>query len=168
VVRDALSSSAAGWQVDPLIGRAADANAVADALRRVDLLHYAGHATVSGAGGWESALPLAGQTRLTLGDLLASPRVPTWVVLSGCETGRTAAVAPVATLGLAHAFLLAGARGVVATSRPVTDRTAEKLLTELYGGWNGQMDLSTLLRQAQLAVRHDPATDWQSFRFYEP
>ncbi|HVT58401.1 MAG TPA: CHAT domain-containing protein [Thermoanaerobaculia bacterium] len=168
-VAAALGPRGAGWRVDLLAQGAADSAAVARSLERVDLLHYAGHARVSGFAGWESELPLGQGTRLTVGDLLALRRAPAWVVLSGCETGRTAAGVPVETLGLAHAFLLAGARSVVAAPRPVDDRAARELFAELYRGWSAEPDLAGELRRAQLALRRrDAAGDWRSFRVYEP
>jgi len=142
---------------------------VRGALRGVDLLHYAGHGTFSGLGGWESVLPLAGDSRLTLGDLLALGRPPRWVVLSGCETGRSSTGAPVEGLGLAHAFLLAGSRAVIAATRPVGDLPTQGLFAELYRHWGPEPDLAVLLQQAQLVWRQrEPAADWASFRLFAP
>jgi tetratricopeptide (TPR) repeat protein len=157
------------WSTRILRGPEASAGEVRRSLAGADLLHYAGHGVFSGSGGWESVLPLAGGTRLTLGDLLAARRVPRWVVLSGCDTGRSADDAPAEGLGLAHAFLLAGAQEVIAATRPVGDRAARMLFTELYRRWSPAPDLAALLRDAQLVWRRvEPAGDWQSFRLFEP
>ncbi len=152
-----------------LRGQEASAGEVGRSLAAADLFHYAGHGVFSGSGGWESVLPLAAGTRLTLGDLLALPRVPRQVVLSGCDTGKSGAEAPIEGLGLAHAFLLAGSREVIAATRPVGDRAALGLFAELYRRWSPSADLATLLRDAQLAWRRqDPGGDWASFRLFEP
>jgi tetratricopeptide (TPR) repeat protein len=157
------------WTTDSLRGEKAEEGAVRRALGQVDLLHYAGHGTFSGFGGWESVLPLAGSTRLTLGDVLTLGRAPRWVVLSGCETGQSSADAPVEGLGLAQAFLLAGSRSVIAATRPVVDRAAEGLFAELYQHWGPAPDLAVLLQRAELAWRQRaPGAGWASFRLFEP
>lgn len=160
------------WSAEILPGDT-DAGALYRRLAGCDLFHYAGHAQSTGAGGWESMLLLAHATSLTLPDLLALPRSPAWVVLSGCDTGRQAgggAGAAAEVPSLAHAFLLAGARGVVAAVRPVDDGAARAFVAQLYRQWAGEPDLAERLRQAQLALRAaDPASGaWQSFRLFEP
>lgn len=169
-VAAALAAQRPAWQVKSLHGGAATADAVRATLPGVALLHYAGHGSFSGFGGWESELPLAGETRLTLRDLLALGRVPPWVVLSGCDTGKVGAEAPVEGLNLAHAFLLAGSRAVIAATRPVEDASAQVLFADLYQGWNRAPDLAVQLQRAQLAARrrHMRARDWESFRAFEP
>jgi len=168
-VAAALQQGKPAWSTRTLRGTEASAGEVRRSLAGADLLHYAGHGVFSGSGGWESVLPLAGGTRLTLGDLLAVPRVPRWVVLSGCDTGRSGAEAPAEGLGLAHAFLLAGSQEVIAATRPVGDHAAQGLFTELYRRWSPAPDLAALLRDAQLAWRRqDPTGDWRSFRLFEP
>jgi len=196
---EAVSRALRGaWGVEILLGEDVSAPALRRRLgtaeSRPDLLHYAGHGVHAGRGGWESALPLAGQGRLTAGDILALGTVPARVVLSGCETARSAP-SGVESLGLAQAFLLAGARRVVAALRPVDDAAASELFADLYrqwgpregvgaegagggeqgdgadgdGGTDGGDDLASLLRQAQLGWRRQhPGGDWASFRVLEP
>jgi tetratricopeptide (TPR) repeat protein len=157
------------WSAEVLQGQAATADAVRRALAGADLFHYAGHGVFSGSGGWESVLRLAGGSELTLGDLLALQRAPSWVVLSACEGGRSSADAPVEGLGLAYAFLLAGSRSVIAATQPVHDSTAQGLLSELYEGWSAAPDPAALLRERQLAWRRRHRSGgWQSFRLFEP
>lgn len=166
----ALRSLRPPWQVEVLERAQASAGPVRRSLPRADLFHYAGHGAFSGFGGWESALLLAGDTQLRLGDLLTLRKAPTWVVLSGCETGRVSADASVEGLNLAHAFLLAGSRAVVAATRPVGDRAAQGLFAQLYQDWSSAPDLAARLQRAQLDWhRRDPtADDWASFRLFEP
>jgi cellulose synthase operon protein C len=166
VVAAALRS---GWSVTLLQGPSATVEAVKAALADSDLFHFAGHGFFAGTGGWESDLRLAGGSRLTVADLLALRRVPRWVVLSGCETGRSSE-APIEGLGLAQAFVLAGSRAVIATTRTVEDRDAEAMVKDLYTHETGTPpDLAALLRQAQLAWRkRDPNAHWASFRVFEP
>ena len=135
-------------------------------LPRVDLFHYAGHAEFDDQSrGWDSHLALAGGTRWTVDDILALDRVPHWVVLSGCETGLDDRQAPLPTIGLAQAFLVAGAQGVVAATAKVSDGTAAALSEALYRHWDASTGLSTALRKAQLELEEgDPRSGWQEFR----
>jgi CHAT domain-containing protein len=169
-VRHVLQLGPRPWTIDELSTKAASLDAVRKRLAGADLFHYAGHGSFSGFGGWDSTLLLAGNTHLILGDLLALDSLPRWVVLSGCDTGRSSAEAPVAGLGLAHAFLLAGSEAVVASTRPTDDRTLPTFFTDLYQEWqqHGDLDLGTALQRAQLAWRkQNPAADWASFRLFE-
>jgi hypothetical protein len=159
------------WTLEELKDEAASAKAVWNRLPAADLLHYAGHGDFSGFGGWESGLRLAGKTRLKLGDFLTleRDRVPAWVILSSCDTGRTSADIPVQGLGLAHAFLLAGSRSVIASTRPAGDRQIPAFFAELYRQWEREPDLAMALQRAELDWRQrDPRADWASFRLFEP
>lgn len=168
-VAAALSPPAGDWRLRSLRGTAATGAAVRDLLPHVDLVHYAGHAVFAGFGGWESALPLADGSRLTVGDVLTLERVPRWIVLSGCETAGTERPAAAESVTLAHAFLAVGAESVVATTRPVADATANRLIAAFYRAWTGGSPASVALRDAQLGLRRDdPAADWAAFRLVGP
>jgi len=136
------------------------------ALPGAGLFHYAGHGIFAGFAGWDSALSLAEDSRLTLGDVLALRPAPAWVVLSSCDAGRSSEQAPGEGIGLANAFLLAGSQAVVAATRPVDDHAARELMRELYRGWQPGADLPRQLQRAQLARRgKDPSADaWAAFR----
>jgi tetratricopeptide (TPR) repeat protein len=159
-----------GWSTMTLEGAKASKDALQERLAGVDLLHYAGHGDFSGREGWESNLRLAQETRLTLPDLLALNRaVPAWVILSSCETGKASTETPVESLGLAQAFLLAGSRSVIASTRPADDRTVAAFFSELYRQWDGGQDLAVALQRAQLDWRkRNPREDWAGFRIFEP
>ncbi|ACY18140.1 CHAT domain-containing protein [Haliangium ochraceum] len=107
-----------------LSGDQATGAEVRDALGRATLFYYAGHGRFDG---WDSHLPLAQGGRLRIGDILALPRVPDQVVLSGCETARRQTQAVPESLGIAQAFLAAGATQVIAAVRPVDDALAAAL-----------------------------------------
>ncbi|MEO1085724.1 MAG: CHAT domain-containing protein, partial [Acidobacteriota bacterium] len=158
------------WSTRRLEGREATGPALRRYLPQADLFHYAGHGRFAGRGGWESALPLAGDSRLTVADILALERAPRHVVLSACETAKSTPGGQVESVtGLAHAFLTAGSRSVVAAVRPVEDRTAATLVRHYYAAWSKGAPPPEALRQAQLELRrHDPAADWASFRLLEP
>jgi CHAT domain-containing protein len=154
---------AAQGPVVALLGTAATRRAALDAMTGAGTFHYAGHGLYAGEDGFESALPLAGGARITIGDVLALAPAPRRVVLSGCDAARSDAEG----LGLAQAFLAAGSEEVVAPVRPVADTLAEALANALYGA--PQPSLARALRAAQLAVRAaDPAADWSAFRALAP
>jgi tetratricopeptide (TPR) repeat protein len=164
-----LTAGPQPWTTEELKSTEASVEAVRRRFGSVDLLHYAGHGTFSGFGGWESGLLLAQKTRLTLGDILALERVPSWVVLSGCDTGRSSPDASIESLGLAQAFLLAGSRAVVASIRPIDDRGVPEFFTDLYRQWDREPDLAVALQHAQLSWRQrNPGADWRAFRLFEP
>jgi tetratricopeptide (TPR) repeat protein len=133
-----------------------------------DLFYYAGHAERD-ASGQKSSLRLAGGELLTPSDVLALPRVPLWVVLSGCETMRERDDVAVASLGLAQAFVSRGAQVVVATTRPVPDALGVALARELTHAGTLSLEPWALTR-ALLALRKDAhgASAWSSYRVLVP
>lgn len=143
VVADRLRAQ--GLNVTLLLGEQANLHAVLAALPKVQLFHYAGHARHEGPDGWNSALPLADMP-LRTSDLLALARAPAQVVLSGCEAGRVAST-EAHTLGLAHAFLLAGSREVVAPRVAVPDDMTLDLMTVLYEALAKGRDPEAVLRR---------------------
>jgi CHAT domain-containing protein len=155
------------WSVSVLDGPRATSAAVLAALSQARLLHYAGHGVFAGREGWQSALPLANGGHLAIGDVLASTGVPARVVLSGCETARSAEDAPTESLGLAQSFIVAGAEFVIAPVRPVDDALAARMSAALYGGLavTGAVAPAVVLREAQLGLRDkSPDADWSAFR----
>jgi hypothetical protein len=152
------------WRVEVLSGAAATSAQVRALMPRADLFHYAGHAVFKGRGGWDSELPLAQGTRLGIEDILSFERVPQRIVLSGCEAGASAP-SGAESMGLAQAFLMAGASEVVAPTRVIADRDATALITSLYERWAASGDLRVALQHAQQSLgRTRPAADWASFR----
>jgi cellulose synthase operon protein C len=127
-----------GFQVDTLEGAAATRAALE--ARLVDpctaLFQYDGHAAQRAAGRTgglrgdriDDALLLAGGDTLTAADVLALRRVPGKVVLNGCTTAAPEG------LGLAQAFLLAGAQQVIASLDELPADDAAAFSTRLFEG----------------------------------
>ncbi|HEX8795105.1 MAG TPA: CHAT domain-containing protein [Polyangiaceae bacterium] len=169
-VSEALTKSGR-WHVTDLRGAAAGGDALRNALGSAALLHYAGHASYGGPDGMDSALSLAGGQRLTPADILALPRTPPTVTLFGCDTGRESASGAFDALGLSTAFLVAGSRAVVATSRVIDDGLARQVAGEFYRRLLDAPtpDASAALRSAVLSVRdRAPSSDWAAFRVLVP
>ena len=140
----------------------AELETVVDLLPGVGLLHFAGHGDFSGSNGWDSGLALAGQSRLTVPHLLTLGSVPLTVVLSACETAATDD-GWAEGLGLARAFVLAGAQQVVGAARPVSDTASKTFSESLYAHWDGKSNIAEAARAAQLELR-DKDLEWKSFR----
>lgn len=134
-----------------LRGEDARREAVLSGLGQAELFIYAGHGALAGDG-WASHLRLAGEDQLVPGDLLLQPRLPRRVVLAGCETGRAPARSVAMGMSLAHAFVVGGAEAVVATTRPVADDDAARLLEALQGELPQEDDLARALLRALARV----------------
>ncbi len=161
----AALAAALGDRARSLVGEEARRGAVLSQLGAVRALHFAGHGVSDDLRGWERGIALAGGTRLTPADVLASEGAPQLVVLSGCATAATSADATeVQGLGLAPAFLLAGSATVVATSRPVSDEAAAYLASRLaHHAAQAALDRQAL-RQAVLESRVRFPSEWSAYR----
>ncbi|HEY8924430.1 MAG TPA: CHAT domain-containing protein [Polyangia bacterium] len=178
----AVEKQLSGWNVTRLEGRAVTRSSVLDRLAHVGLFHYAGHAEVERSEGLASALSLGGAVRIEIGDLLAASAVPPFVVLSACEAAGTAPRSP-SLMGLAQAFIAAGARAVVAPVRRVSDTAALWFFRRFYAAVaSGQGDFDAAFRRAfratilggmasgneETAGSRDDSVGWQSFRLLVP
>ena len=146
---------AAGWTVQRLEGEQAQGDVVRGALTGVDLLHYVGHARADELGGWSSALSLARDGTVDVGDVLVLGQTPPTVVLNGCETGRTDPQALAGGMSLAHAFVLGGSDLVIATDREVDDKAAAALVKVFYESFAAGRDAPKSLQTALQTQRND-------------
>ena len=123
------------------------------ALPKARLFHYAGHALTAGVGQFSSALLLKDDARVELGDLLAVAAVPEIVVLSACEAAGTTNHAP-SLMGLAQAFVAAGASAAVAPTSAIGDSEARAFIAAFYGNLRGT------LRGTQPATSPASTSSW--------
>ncbi len=160
----AVATRAAGGPggVVVLEGHEATSQRVREALTSARALFYSGHGSFEGRAGTDSHLPLADHGALMLADILALREPPSLVVLSGCETAR-ASDARDQSFGLAHAFVLAGTRSVIAPTRVVADTLARAIVQ---GFVDAPVDLTPeeKLRWSQLRARDRRLTGWEGFR----
>lgn len=159
--------SGAGWKVRRLEGEQAQGDVVRGALAGVDLLHYVGHARADELGGWSSALSLARDGTVDVGDVLVLGQTPPTVVLNGCETGRTDPQALAGGMSLAHAFVLGGSDLVIATDREVDDKAAAALVKVFYESFAAGRDAPTSLQTALRTRRKDDG-GWLHTRGWGP
>ena len=148
--------------VEWLAGGAANRRRVLEGLDESTVFHFAGHAEIG--DGLAGALRLADAGQLSVGDVLASSSVPESVVLAACDSGRPARTESGPSLSLAEAFLIAGSREVLSTSRAIDDRAATAMVVAVYRHWRGDVPLAEALRRAQLEPEIFQRTDWAAFR----
>jgi hypothetical protein len=139
---------------------AATSSQVREALARADWFHFGGHGRWSSGDPLASGLSLADGTELSLGDILSLPAAPAVVVLTSCEAGRSLERGG-ESLGLAHAFVMAGSQFVLAPDRPISDRHALRLARAFYGATG---DPAERYRSAVAALGPDATP----FRLYVP
>ncbi len=75
------------------------------------------------------------------------------VVLSACETGKGKVVRGEGILGLARAFMFAGAPRVLVSLWKVDDEATKALMVKFYELWNSGKGAAAALREAQSFVR---------------
>lgn len=162
---------ASGWSVQRLPGSAVTRASIGASIAggRISFFHYAGHARLVGLDGWESHLGREESQLMTVGDILMLPASPAYVILSGCETAASADRSG-SGLGLAQAFIIAGAKWVIASSRTVKDADAARIVNELFDRRVlPDSDVGGLLQVAQRKLLEArPEVDWASFRVLVP
>jgi CHAT domain-containing protein len=145
-----------------LTGTAATHAAILEALPRHGVFHFAGHSLGNSMAPGESQLVVAGPPAdaITASDIsrlrLSGLRL---VVLSSCDSVAGQPSRAEGPLGMARAFLSAGARSVVASQTPVGDRAARELATAFHRAFLASGDAAEALQEAQLALLRsgDPA-----------
>jgi hypothetical protein len=146
-----------------LAGDDASRGRVLGAADEAPLLHFAGHGELHAGDPWDAHLQLAGEETLTVADVLAARPRPGLVVLSGCRTGQQAALSRSESLSLPAAFLLAGARAVVAADRDLKDEDARRFVARFYQE-GGLRQPGRALRATALALRREGDGPWDAFR----
>jgi CHAT domain-containing protein len=117
---------------DILIGRKASAARWLELNpARYRYLHFAAHAEVSDRRPEQTHLVLADRT-LDLPAIRSLPLSAELVTLSACETALGRRVRGEGVIGLPHAFLAAGARGVLVTLWRIGDKSASNFMRGFY------------------------------------
>ncbi|MDT3439457.1 CHAT domain-containing protein [Pseudofrankia sp. BMG5.37] len=127
---------------------------VVRAAQTAGWLHASCHGVADANDPLNSGLLLAGEERLTLGDLArATIGHLTLAVLSACQTAVPDPELPNEELSLAAGFLTAGCGAVVASSWQVPDQATGALMTHFYRAWRREgRTPAEALRTAQLRL----------------
>ncbi len=133
---------------------------------RANLIHLACHGLFRADNPMWSALKLH-DGWLTAADILQFNLPNSLVTLSACESGQSQIETGDELIGLARAFLGAGAVSLVVSLWIVQDETTAGLMSDWYCAWQKQpqQDRAAALRQAQLALKtnHPHPYYWAPF-----
>lgn len=114
-----------------LTGGSAGVQAVTAALDGAELAHIAAHGRFRADNPQFSAIDLE-DGPLTVYDLEGLRRAPLRVIVSACESGRSAVRTGDEMMGLAAALLALGSRSLIATVVPVPDDDSRSLMLGLH------------------------------------
>jgi tetratricopeptide (TPR) repeat protein len=141
-------AGASAWRSARVLrGGEATVDAVADLAAEVDVLHVAAHGKHAADNGLFSGMELADGTLFGY-DVDRIPRIPSIVVLSSCEVGRSSVRWGEEAVGMTRVWLHAGTRAVVATPVIVADDVACDLLGAMHGGLVSGLGPSAALADA--------------------
>ncbi len=134
-----------------LIGDAATADAFVAAVPGADLLHIACHGLYRPENPLFSSVQLADRA-VTASEILELDLRGALVILSACDSGRQGGLAT-EPVGLAWAFLAAGASGLVVSQWVVDDAVTSDLMVSFHHHLAGGVDPAAALRLAQRTTR---------------
>ena len=143
--------------VQVLGGGSAGAEQVLTALDGASLAHVVAHGTFRADSPLFSALHMD-DGPVTAYDLERLHRTPTRIVLSSCNSGRTAAAGSDELLGLISALLPLGTIGLIASVVPVDDAASVPLMTALHRHLGLGCTLARALREARRHAGDDAVT----------
>jgi CHAT domain-containing protein len=137
-------------------GRRATRKAIRRVVAESSFLHIATHAVFRTDNPMSSSLKLADGS-LTALDLYSMTCRTNLVTLSGCNSGMAGLAGADELLGLMRGFLYAGARSLMLSLWPVSDRSTVAFMNAFYKAWLSGSSKSQALRSAAVTVREaDP------------
>ena len=154
------------------VGEDATEDAVVGALPQATVVHFATHAWFDPREPWSSGLALAQDEDPAEDGFLQAREIldlrldADLVVLSACDTGLGKQAGGEGLLGLARAFLQAGARQLVVSLWEIADRSTVGLMDRFHAARTDARAPADLgLQQAQLAMLQAgaPVRDWAAF-----
>lgn len=131
-----------------LVGADATAESLVRAMDGAGLVHIAAHGQFREDNPMFSSITAA-DGPVTVYDLERIPREPRQVILSACQSGRTASLPGGEVLGLASELLRIGVRTLVASVIDIPDAETESLMIDLHAGLTGGLPLAEALAKAQ-------------------
>ncbi len=140
------------------MGAYATPDVLREDLRAFSVLHLAAHGFVDPDFPMQSGLALTFREKedgfFTVADVLDMQLDANLVVLSACETAQGTVLGGEGAQSLARAFMIAGARSVVASLWQVADRETADTMIEFYrGAFERGLSVPAALRAAKLKVR---------------
>ncbi|HEV7429393.1 MAG TPA: CHAT domain-containing protein [Thermoanaerobaculia bacterium] len=139
-----------------LRGREATPRAYAGANPgQYDFIHFVAHGIATRQRPLDSAVVLArsgDSYKLYARDIIKQPLTARLVTISSCHGAGTRAYTGEGLVGLAWAFLHAGAHQVIAALWEVDDNATPQIMDDLYAGIRAGQDPATALRNAKLKL----------------
>jgi CHAT domain-containing protein len=136
-------------------------------------IHFVAHGVASRTDPLDSAIILSRSTaaedsfKLHARDIIQHPIHARLVTISACYGSGTRSYAGEGLVGLAWAFLRAGAHNVIGALWEVSDESTPRLMGSLYQGLNDGLPPSAALRQAKLSLLHSKSEFRKPF-FWAP
>jgi CHAT domain-containing protein len=140
--------------VEPLLRQDVSRQHVVAAMRDATFVHVAGHAQHEATAADRAGFLLSDRTILSGRDIVELGLQGDVAFLSGCDTGSVGIERGDELAGLAVGFLRAGFRCVVAAGWPVSDRSTDILVREVYSAVP-HATWAQALRRAQSAMIAD-------------
>ena len=139
-------------------------------------IHFVAHGTGSRLSPLDSAIVLSSRTtetnsfKLYARDIIQHPLQADLVTISACYGAGERSYSGEGLVGLAWAFLRAGAHNVIAGLWEVTDASTEQLMDRFYDALDKGQPPDAALRAAKLALLHGTAFHnpfyWAPFQLY--
>jgi CHAT domain-containing protein/tetratricopeptide (TPR) repeat protein len=150
----AVARALGDCQAVVLRGAEADVDAVVKHLADAEVWHFASHGRLDPVDELESALLLAGDTRLSLRTVLGLNLSARLAVLSTCDVGTIGISLPDEVISLPTGLIYAGVGGVISAMWSVDDICAALLMARFYEVWRRrQVEPPVALRIAQSWLR---------------
>jgi CHAT domain-containing protein len=140
--------------------RATAGSYLSSAPQQFAYIHFVAHGVASRTDPLDSAIILSRSTsaedsfKLHARDIIQHPIHARLVTISACYGSGTRSYAGEGLVGLAWAFLRAGAHNVIGALWEVSDESTPRLMGSLYQGLEDGMPPSAALRQAKLSLLH--------------
>lgn len=128
--------------------------------RQFGYIHFVAHGVASPTDPLDSAIilsrssPAEDSFKLHARDIIQHPIRADLVTISACYGTGARSFAGEGSVGLAWAFLRAGAHNVIGALWEVSDESAPRMMSDLYRGLNSGLSPSAALREAKLALLH--------------
>jgi tetratricopeptide (TPR) repeat protein len=139
---------------------------------RYSLIHIAAHGEANRRSPFDSALILSPGERgfkLYARDVMKVPLRADLVTISACRSSGARTYAGEGLVGLARAFLQAGAGSVIAGLWDVSDQSTSEMMDRMYQGIANGVAPEESLRQAKLSFLHATYSKpyyWGPFQYY--
>ena len=165
------------FQAKPLVGRDAQKQVVLELLDKASIIHIAAHgepnsgeiilAPNGSQGQSSSSCPTQESFLLTQEDIINISVKARLVVLCCCHTGQ-GKVTSEGVIGLARAFLAAGARSVLSTLWPINDAATKEFMEKLYKELCQEVPVCEALRRTKNTFQNHENQHFQSVKIWAP